>query len=387
MARVVPEDDGEDDTSEISHSADSTGDNAISERMHMRHKRKVCPVTRFQEKRQSGCKPEHSSLVLRIRKAHRKLESSHNNAQEYEEDLLRPHCFGIPVHKIRDKSASRTADNVQQSEHGGPLSCLGLAHVGEVLSVVIAKDGVNREFGAKGAGIGNCDGEGGKAEHDAEGFFVGGGRRRCGCVEDANLSCCLSFGVDVVVGGFCAFLFDVGDSNDLADRGCTGCAAGGVIGGDIDDVRVGGLGTVFFHPDVAFGPFAHGRVVTSKEHSHSQGHDDDEWNHIGDAPCLVWRETLGMDEGVIHSRHDKICDTTTRVSPTTSQGIGCSNNLLIKEPGAPDLAGDKCASKNANEEAQCDQTLRIGDEAGHGSWDGATEEKTDEDETGAEAVA
>lgn len=94
-----------------------------------------------------------------------------------------------------------------------------------------------------------------------------------------------------------------------------------------------------------------------------------------------------MDEGVIHCRHDKIGNTATRVPPSTSQGIGSSNNLLVKEPGTPDLTGDKRASQDTNEKAQCDQTLGVGDEAGHGSRDGAAEEKADEDETGAEAIA
>lgn len=81
-----------------------------------------------------------------------------------------------------------------------------------------------------------------------------------------------------------------------------------------------------------------------------------------------------------------LCDTTASISPATSQGVRSSNNLLIKEPSTPDLTRNECASENTNEEAQCDQVLRVGNETSHGSRNGAAEQETDEDEAGPEAV-
>jgi hypothetical protein len=61
-------------------------------------------------------------------------------------------------------------------------------------------------------------------------------------------------------------------------------------------------------------------------------------------------------------------DSATSIAPTAREGIGSSNNVLIEKLRAPDLGRDESASENADEETQCNQAPRVGDEASHGSW-------------------
>lgn len=79
-------------------------------------------------------------------------------------------------------------------------------------------------------------------------------------------------------------------------------------------------------------------------------------------------------------------DSSTRVAPSRSKGVGCADNLLVEEPSAPDLAGNEGAAQDSNEEPECNQARGRGNETGHGGWNGSTEKKPDEDQTGSEAI-
>jgi hypothetical protein len=55
---------------------------------------------------------------------------------------------------------------------------------------------------------------------------------------------------------------------------------------------------------------------------------------------------------VKEARVYSLCDTTASITQTCSKGIGGSHDLLVKEPGTPNLAWDKCATKNSNKKSQ-----------------------------------
>ena len=84
---------------------------------------------------------------------------------------------------------------------------------------------------------------------------------------------------------------------------------------------------------------------------------------------------------------DLLGNTTSRVTPASDQRIGCSDHILVEESGCPDLAGNKCASEDTNEEADGIEAGSVVDRACESSGNGAEEQASDEDFSGAEFVA
>lgn len=79
-------------------------------------------------------------------------------------------------------------------------------------------------------------------------------------------------------------------------------------------------------------------------------------------------------------------DATTRVTPSRCEGVGRADNLLVKEPGAPDLARDECTAEDTNEETQGNEAIGVGDQTGQNSWNGTAEQQSDEDQAGTETI-
>lgn len=61
------------------------------------------------------------------------------------------------------------------------------------------------------------------------------------------------------------------------------------------------------------------------------------------------------------SRHDKVGDATTCISPSTCQSIARADYILVKKACRPHLARHERASKNADEEADDVETGRVVD--------------------------
>lgn len=68
---------------------------------------------------------------------------------------------------------------------------------------------------------------------------------------------------------------------------------------------------------------------------------------------------------------DSLSNTTTSVTPTSSKRVGCTDNALVEEASAPDLAWDESSTQNTNEESQGDQAVGCCDKTRHGCWDGS----------------
>ena len=45
----------------------------------------------------------------------------------------------------------------------------------------------------------------------------------------------------------------------------------------------------------------------------------------------MWCETSTLHERVEDGRHDEVGDTSTGIAETPSEGVGCSDNVLIEE--------------------------------------------------------
>ena len=257
----------------------------------------VGTVTRLQEESEASCESEHGSFAFWIGQSERELKGAHCNAEEGEEDLLGPDGLRMLIEEICDEAASGAADHVEKAEHGGPLACLGLTHVGEVFGVEVAQDGVDGELCAKGAGVRDCDGGGGEAEEDIHGFFEGWGHDGVGA-EGLELARRWSYGLGW---GGVAFLFDVGDN--VCYGGWAGWLAGRDARVNVDDVAVESAG--FFGPEVAFRPFPCWGVFASEEHCYGYDDNDDKRHDISYSPGFVSWEALLVDEGVEDGRHDE----------------------------------------------------------------------------------
>jgi hypothetical protein len=55
-----------------------------------------------------------------------------------------------------------------------------------------------------------------------------------------------------------------------------------------------------------------------------------------------------LEARVVSDRSD--LHSTTGVSPSSSESIGSTNDILVKEPSTPYLARHKCGTENTNEE-------------------------------------
>lgn len=74
-----------------------------------------------------------------------------------------------------------------------------------------------------------------------------------------------------------------------------------------------------------------------------------------------------------------LCDTTTCVSHAGSEGVCCSDHLLVEESSAPDLTGNECAAEDTDKEPQGNEAFRSSDQASHGSGNRAYQQQADED--------
>ena len=60
--------------------------------------------------------------------------------------------------------------------------------------------------------------------------------------------------------------------------------------------------------------------------------------------------TLGCLQRIIDGRHHEVCDTTTRVAPTTDQCICCADDISVEEASGPHLTRHKSATQDAHKE-------------------------------------
>ena len=150
-------------------------------------------------------------------------------------------------------------------------------------------------------------------------------------------------------------------------------ASGVVLGRDLarDNDAADAVGAeVGFSSRLSLRPFACRAIGAENEEEEGCSDNEDSRDNERDSPCLMWLKAI-LKEGIIHSWHNEIGDTTTEITESTSQGIGSSNDILVEKSSRPHLAGHKAATKNANEEPERIKTRDIeygaGEEGGNGS--------------------
>lgn len=167
---IVAEDDSEDDTTEVARSADNAGHDAVGVRVHVRHKRVVESVCAFEEEADtSGDETDECAAVMAVRHT----SDDHENTSEcdicVQQDLLAPKAERA-VCIVRDKTTKRTENNVEKTEHGGPVARVLESEL-QVCGVVVSEDAVDTEFAAEGAEVADSEDESLRRENNGEGFL------------------------------------------------------------------------------------------------------------------------------------------------------------------------------------------------------------------------
>ena len=113
-------------------------------------------------------------------------------------------------------------------------------------------------------------------------------------------------------------------------------------------------------------------------------------------PCLWTRESkiAGITKLQWVSRGKReifsgysLSNATTRVTPTTNEGVGGSDDVTVEESSGPDLAWDKGSAKNTDEETDSVEAGCIVCSTSERRWNGTAKQGSDECQTGTESVA
>jgi len=157
---IVSEDDGEDDTAQVTSGASQAGDDTVGVGVDVRHECEIGTVGSLEEEGHASDETDHCRAVVAVGDTDDDLEHTADDGQGVEPDLLAPDALGLAVDDISDNTTDGSEDDVEETEHGRPVSGALLAEVREVLEVVSTEDGVDRELGTESAEIAEGDHEG-----------------------------------------------------------------------------------------------------------------------------------------------------------------------------------------------------------------------------------
>lgn len=73
--------------------------------------------------------------------------------------------------------------------------------------------------------------------------------------------------------------------------------------------------------------------MAEEEHCNDGGRYEDKWHDEGSSPCNVRLQVPVVDQGVEDSWHVEVGNSTTRVTPSSGDGISCSSHILVQKLG------------------------------------------------------
>ena len=130
-----------------------------------------------------------------------------------------------------------------------------------------------------------------------------------------------------------------------------------------------------------------GTVVSDEVDNDSRRKGNNSGNNADSSPGLlgvVVEEDL--EKGEEGRSHDKLRDTSSKVSPSSDKGVGSSDDLLGEHLSRPVLAHDEGSSGNTNEKTKDGESGGAFDETSTGSGDRGEAEDGSEKNTGTELV-
>lgn len=272
--------------SEVARCADDAADDTVGVGVHVRNKRVVETVGALEEEGEATTdESDKGGQLGGVGDTDDDHEDTSHGAVDVKKDLLAPDAFGLAVCKVGDETTEGTADDVEETEHGGPVARVLETEL-EVLGVVGAEDAVDGELGTEGAEVAGGDGESLEGEDDLHGLA----ERRLlddlttGSVEHLLLSE-LSLIVTKDTAGLVELLL-------LAGKVASGGRLAALLlldGRDLtrnhDNVALNAvLAEVVLSSLEAVGPLAGGSVLAAEEEGKSDSGNDNTRNDEGDAP-------------------------------------------------------------------------------------------------------
>ena len=92
------------------------------------------------------------------------------------------------------------------------------------------------------------------------------------------------------------------------------------------------------------------------------------------------------NERVEYGRHEEVGDAPSRVTEAGGECISGADDVLVEEPGRPDLTRNESSTKDANKEAEGKEAFRVCNSAGKNSRNGACEKATGKGISGSKAI-
>lgn len=291
---LVPEDDGEDDATHVADTARAAGDDAVGVRVHVRDEAEDGAVGALEEEGHAGDEAEHGALVVAVGETDGDLEGAGDDGVGVHEVFLAPDT-GAGVDGVGEETAKGAEDDVQETEHGGPATGAGLTECFEVLEIVGAEDGVDRQFGAEGAEVAAAGDEGLEGEDHWQCFLEAGFADdfAAGDIEHllfANLGFVVK--ATLALAGGVVFDFRVRVPARGACRGGRWLFSSD-LPWNLDNVTGDAVfGQMLLGGEMAVAPFPCWSVGADQQQSDGDGDDDNEWDNESHSPCLVGSQVL-----------------------------------------------------------------------------------------------
>jgi len=130
-----------------------------------------------------------------------------------------------------------------------------------------------------------------------------------------------------------------------------------------------------------------GGIVGEEVDQDTSSESDNGRDNGDNLPCLGGITIVDLLEEREESRsHDKLGDTSSKVTPSSAQGVGCSDNFSAEHTGRPVLAHDEGTSGGTNEKTKDGKASGGLDKTSAGGGDGSETEDGSHRNTGSPLV-
>lgn len=371
----VAEDDGEDDTTQVTSGTSYTRDDTVGVWMNMRNDGKDSSIGSLEEESHPSDKTEHGGLVLGVQNTDGNLESTGDDGKGMEPCLLTPDGPGLLVEKISDDTTDWAADNVEETEHGCPSTTASLQELGELLEVVGTEDRVDGKLSTECTEVAEGDHDGLEREDDPHGLLERwlNDDFTLSSFNHTLLAHCNLVGEVVLGSGDISLLVK---TLLIARSWWCGLTVLQLLIGNTSWNSDESIGTdtmslkVLLHSKMAVAPLPSWCVLAAKDESNGDSSNQDEWNDECDSPCNVSAEVLLADKRIEDGWHDEEGNPTACVTEASCEGVGCADNVLVEESSGPHLARHKRTTEYTNEKSDSVQACSRRDRASEGSRNG-----------------
>jgi len=169
---AVSEDDGENDTAQVSGSTDDTGDDTVGVRVDVRNKRVVESVRTLKEEADTTSdETDEGGAGVRVDYTGDDHEHTGKSDVNVKEHLLAPRSRHT-VCVIGNNTTKRSEDDVEETEHGSPITRVLKTEL-EVAAVVVTENAVDGKLAAERAEVADTEDEGLRREDDRDGILEG----------------------------------------------------------------------------------------------------------------------------------------------------------------------------------------------------------------------